>query len=125
MHTKAPPVVSIGHVSDQNTVTFSSHQEATQAWLMLASMGVPAALCAGADGWYPNNLTTAWRKPVEMDFSIVPDITLKLEGDSYLIESCAMRCEFRRAEPEVWKLIAEIIREYRDRIEADCWEVAR
>lgn len=120
MEIEASPVVSIGHVANENTVSFVDYREATQAWLMLARMGVPAALSGGRDGWLPNNRTTAWHQTVIHDFRVIPDISLSREGDLYHIKSVAMCCEFRRKERDAWKLIAETITEYRARLESGC-----
>lgn len=116
-------IISIGHVSHKATVAFETYEEATNAWLLLASMSIPAALLSGADGWMPNTKTTAWSKPTGLNWNI-PDITLIETPVGYNIESAAMRCEVCATKDGVWKVVAELISEYIDRVESDCWEVA-
>lgn len=117
--TKARPVIAVGNAGDGLTVEYADYGEATQAWLMLASMGIPAGLDAGLDGWLPNNVTTAWRKETPMDFRLVPDIKLEPGKCATMIYSRWMRCEFPVAHEKVYETIRSIIREWRDIIEAD------
>jgi hypothetical protein len=116
-------VLSIGHDTNKARVLFATKATATNAWLLLASIGIPAALFHGGDGWYPNNMTTAWHKPTGLEWNI-PDIKLTQTQVGYKIESEVMRCEFVTTKCDVWEQIAALITEYMDRVEADCWEVA-
>jgi hypothetical protein len=120
---KASPTISIGHVSQNNKVQFANYKEATTAWLVLASMGIPAALDGGLDGWLPNTSTSSWRKDTGLD-SNIPDISLTRTNTGFKIESAAMHCEVPATEENVWEVVTSIVVEYMDRVESGCWEVA-
>lgn len=129
MTITARPIVAIGNTytafqNKRTMVTFTDRKEATQAWLMLASMGVPAFLDAACDGWYPNRSTTAWMKPVAMDFSVIPDIKLEELPTAFSIYSKWMRCDYVVYKDRVYESIASIIREWRDIVESERDEVA-
>lgn len=116
--------VAIGYVGDKNQIVFANRAEATDAWLGLATMGVPAALWAGADGWLPNTKTVSWNKRDGLvNYSVVPDLDIKQTPVGFQINSMAMRCECAASESNVWKVVFEIIKEFRDRMESGCWDV--
>ena len=117
--------IAIGHVTEKNHISFNNRSEATSAWLGLATMGVPSALWSGADGWLPNTKTTAWEKHDGLvDYSLVPDLMITKTPVGLQISSLAMQCECAASESNVWKVVSEIVSEYRERMESDCWEVA-
>ena len=120
---KALPVLKIGHVSENNAIKFPSYREATNAWLVLASMLVPAALDAGADGWYSNTETTAWGNETGLDLERIPDIKVSNTERGFKIESQCMRCEILASPVNVWAKVHSIITEYMGRVDSGCWEV--
>jgi len=116
--------VAIGFVGDGNELAFESYKAAVSAWLGLATMGVPAALWSGADGWLPNTKSTAWEKKDGLvDYALVPDLEIVKTPVGYQVRSLAMRCECAASENNLWKVVFEIIKEFRERMDADCWEV--
>ncbi len=125
-YSRSRPIVRIGSVSPKfknNAIRFQDTHTATKAWLMLASMQIPAFLDAGADGWYPNTKTTAWGKSGVMDYSIVPDIELLDKTEhGVMIYSQWMRCEFPVGHEKLFDTIAGLIREWRDIIESEYGE---
>jgi hypothetical protein len=121
---KAQPILMIGHVSENNTIRLESYQEATNAWLVLASMNIPAALNAGADGWYPNTETTAWGQETGLDYGRIPDLKITETDSGFRIESQSMMCEIPASAKKLWSKVHGIITEYMDRVDSGCWEVA-
>jgi hypothetical protein len=112
-----PFVVSVGPVLDGAKVSLPSRHEATNAWLLLASMRIPAAIFSGADGgWLPNTKSTAWGKQTGLDWNI-PDINITEAPPGYKVKSEAMGCEFSATMRDVWKSVAALITAYLDRVE--------
>lgn len=122
-YARSRPIIRIGSPSPSykgNSVRFATNKEATHAWLMLASMGISAYLDAALDGWYPNESTTAWLKPMVMDYSIVPDIKLYDRTEhSVMVYSQWMRCDYPVGHDKLFQSIASLIREWRDIIESE------
>lgn len=116
--------VAIGYVTENNQISFDNRKDAIAAWLGLATMGIPSALWSGADGWLPNTKTVAWEKHDGLvDYSLVPDLEITKTPVGFRINSMAMRCECAASENNVWKVVFEIIKEFRDRMESGCWDV--
>lgn len=111
-----PFVVSVGPVPDGAKVSLPSRHEATNAWLLLASICIPAAIFNEADGWLSNANTTAWGKQTGLDWNI-PDINITEAPPGYKVKSEAMGCEFSATTRDVWKSVAALITAYLDRVE--------